>query len=890
MKPLLVRTSLSAVDNTFPFVHSSPIRYSLIRVSSSPCSFDHPMKLLRFLITLGLSFGIIYLFSNVKLGPIPPLGKFFHPGTGFWQNAKTEEWASSDEALSGLKDEVTVFMDSNAIAHVVAKNNHDLYFMQGYVTARDRLWQMEFTARVAAGRLSEVIGKKTLDVDRFFRRIGLMRAAKRSLEMFKDDKASWEAVTAYTEGVNAWINSLSYEDYPIEYKLLDYAPEPWQPVNCALMAKLMAFNLAGSDDDAEMTKVLNEFGRGVVEKLFPDFPEGIDPIFPGSPLTPKGGSQSLIELPSNGREANATSKSTVRLEKTPIEEEGGKLPLWGRGGRDGSNNWALSGTKTATGKPLLANDTHLGLWLPCTWYMIQLTSPDCNVMGATLPGAPSVIIGFNDSIAWGVTNAQRDVRDWYANADVTGPVIDTIRIRGSATYYDTVSYTSFGPIVYDSSFQYSFADSMRVGLAMKWVAHEPSNELAATLALNRAKNFDDYLAALEHFQCPGQNFVFASVSGDIAIKQQGKFPIVHGTASNGVVDAGNSHWLWQGWIPSDRNPLVLNPTRGFVGSANQHPTVRASNEFLMTIPPSGWLSEDTNTILAIQHKFPLDTGEGSYPYYYQGNFEFYRNRRINSVLASLEKAAVDDMRALQNDNYSLLAAELLPTVLRSLEMTSLSDSAKQLQELLTSWDYYYNADSKGALVFDIFYNYLRKLTLDEFMPVRAYPEVKDYNLIMLMKKDPSDGIFDISTTETKETAADLIAMAMELTLRDVSPLSSGEGLGVRPTWGDAREVRLKHASGGIPPFDVVLHIGGEEHCVNAMDSDHGPAWRMIVSLEDEMKAWAIYPGGQSGNPGSKRYDDYVDKWAKGELLSLLFITSGGKQDGLAKQTFRPAGR
>ena len=800
----------------------------------------------RLVITLLLAIVMGYVFNSVKIGPLAPLGKFFDPFNGFWQNAETSDWQDASMRLAGLHDEVQVFMDDLAIAHIVATNNHDLYFMQGYVTARDRLWQMDFTTRVAAGRLSEVIGEGTLEVDRFFRRMGLARAAQGSLDMFKTHAASWEAVTAYSNGVNAWINSLSYADYPIEYKLMHYAAEPWTPLKCALMAKLMAFNLASTDDDVQMTNALEKYGRDVIDRVFPDFPDGIEPIVEAD--------WKWIRQEETNKKQDARYKiqGVSKLQTPNSKHKRSDHPLKDITGADpnnGSNNWALSGSKTATGKPLLANDTHLNLWMPCTWYIIHLTSPDVNVMGGTLPGAPTVVVGFNDSIAWGVTNAQRDVKDWYRNAPVTRQVIDTIGVWGRRPFYDTVTYTAFGAVVYDESFGHSFADTMRQGLAMKWAAHEPSNELAATLALNRAKNFDDYLEAIEHFSCPGQNFVFVSKSGDIAIKHQGRFPDLRPEQGRFVMDGSDPNSDWQGWIPNDLNPMMKNPERGFVSSANQHPT------------------------------------DSTYPFYYQGNFGFFRHRRINALLAPMEKATHEDMRIMQGDSYSLLAHELLDVVFANLDSAkdrSLDDVLRPLRE----WDFIFDAESVAAPLFEVFSKVLLELTFDEFfINKRLYPIPDEYALISFLKTDPHDPIFDRLGTSKKETALDIIRLAASNLEQRMTTWAEGNENPL--AWGDYREVRLQHATRGIPAFDVVVKASGHRTALNALTSDHGPAWRMVVSLEDDTRAWAIYPGGQSGNPGSRHYDDFVSKWVQGELAELVVVTDDGNPRIIAVQTFTP---
>ena len=267
-----------------------------------------------------------------------------------------------------------------------AANDHDLYYAQGYLTARDRLWQMEFMTRVAAGRISEVVGPKALEYDRFQRRMGLGFGAENSLREMMQNDTTRLVLESYSAGVNAYISQLRPADYPFEYKLLDYAPEPWQPLKCALLLKLMAWDLSGRSDDLRLSNILSKYGPEVTRDLFPDYPFRADPVVPeGTPLdfTP-------LPVPVAPPLFGAAVSGLV-----PSREPDAEL---------GSNNFAVAGSRSASGLPLLANDPHLQLNLPSIWYQIQLSAPGQNVYGVTIPGAPAVIIGFNENVAWGVTN------------------------------------------------------------------------------------------------------------------------------------------------------------------------------------------------------------------------------------------------------------------------------------------------------------------------------------------------------------------------------------------------------------------------------------------------------------------------------------------------------
>ncbi|MCH9008453.1 penicillin acylase family protein, partial [candidate division KSB1 bacterium] len=353
------------------------------------------MRLLKFAASAACMVLLIFLLNN-RIGLLPPLGKFLDPFHGFWQNAETANTPVEKQlTLPDLDAPITILYDDRSVPHIFAENDHDLYFAQGYLTARDRLWQMGFQTRAAAGRLSEVLGRRTLAYDRFQRRIGMTYGARNALKAMAADSVVRRIIHAYTAGVNAYIQTLTPETYPVEYKILDYAPEEWTPLKCALLLKYMAWMLTGRSTDLKITNTLARFGAAVVHDLFPEYPENMDAVIPAG--TPWRFDPVKVEKPDSG--------FLPRAVRAGLQFE----PHSG----NGSNNWVVSGKKTISGFPLLANDPHLGLSLPSIWYEVQLINPSVNVYGVSLPGVPNVIVGFNEKIAWGVTNAGADVMDWY---------------------------------------------------------------------------------------------------------------------------------------------------------------------------------------------------------------------------------------------------------------------------------------------------------------------------------------------------------------------------------------------------------------------------------------------------------------------------------------------
>jgi penicillin G amidase len=791
------------------------------------------MKVAKFSISLVITLALIFLLNNrwiVGGSPIPPLGKFLDPFHGFWQNIESTRQKSMELDIPGLKEPVSIMYDSLMIPHIFAKNDGDLYLAQGYVTAKHRLWQMEFQTHAAAGRVSEIIASDiVLNYDRSQRRLGMVFGAKKALEFMESDSTIKTEVHQYTRGINQYIASLDYDDLPFEYKLLDYEPEDWTPLKCALLLKNMAQTLNMSDKDIEMTNTLKMFGKEVVDLLFPD-QEGV-----GDPIVDNPG----------GWKFNPIRLDTIALAMPTELIKLNKLP--GSDPTTGSNNWAVAGTKTATGSPLLCGDPHLNLTLPSIWYALQLNAPGINSMGASLPGAPGIIIGFNDSIAWSVTNAQRDLVDWFkikfederkekylldGKWIAAEKVVEMIKVRGKDNFYDTVTYTNWGPIVYDPSFH---AEDDLNGYAFRWIAHDHSEEVYALYKLNRAKNHDEYMEALNHFGSPAQNFVFASVSGDIAIRVQGKYPVRRPEEGKFVLDGTNSSFGWKAFIPNDQNVAQKNPTRGFVSSANQ---------------------------------LPADI---TYPYYVTGNsFEAYRNRRINQVLSQGNSLSVADMMKLQNDNYNLKAAESLPVFLSHLDSSHLSGAEARAFKILKQWDYFNNATSEAASYYEAWWDNLTPLLWDEFQKEGvALTRPTTYNTIKLIREKPGLSFFDIQSTNEKETVGDVLRKAFALGVQDIEKFKSEKG---SIEWAEFKGSSINHIIPNMKALSVPVKTGGNHDIVNAHSRTHGPSWRMIVSLEKSgIKTWATYPGGQSGNPGSFYYSNMIERWSTGKYFPMLFL-------------------
>ncbi len=648
-----------------------------------------------------------------------------------------------------------------------------------------------------------------------------------------------ETMEAYAAGINAYIHSLKPGDYPIEFKLLNYVPEDWKPLNSALLLKLMSATLAGGSNEFYMSNILNKYGPEITKDLFPDYPFREDPIIP------KGTKWEFNPAAVPPMPEVLSGNKTAYQIKTRELEDG-----------IGSNNWAVSGAKSASGFPLLANDPHLDITLPSIWYQIQVATPDMNACGVSIPGSPGIIIGFNKDVAWGVTNVGADVLDWYniKFRDATkqeywydnkwNPVnvkVETIEVKGGKTITDSVYYTHHGPVVYTTDQRpdkFSKINNIPTGHALRWVAHVGSNDVKTFYKLNRAKNYADYRKALTYYSAPAQNFVFASVENDIAITSNGYFPMKWKGQGKFLMDGSDPANDWHGRIPAEQNPTVKNPARNFVSSANQSLT------------------------------------DQTYPYYINWEFAAYeRAHRINKRLTVMTQANVDSLRNMQNDNYSILAENILPTLVSLVNTEKLNASQREGFDIVSKWNKFFNADEIGASIFELWHKSLAKEIWEDDLgdpkvPMR-YPS-RDRN-VQLLLNEPDSHWFDNVHTAQKETRADAVNAAFRFAIdslgRKYGPLDKDW------QWGNVKHTNVPHLAKVAGFGSKFLNNGGSKSSVNAMSENNGPSWRMIVALGKEVKAYGVFPGGESGNPGSYYYDNMVNTWSEGKLNELVYLKS-----------------
>jgi penicillin amidase len=807
------------------------------------------MKWFRAFISLLIAAAVFWGLDN-RHGLVPPAGKLLNPFAGFWQNGTRGDSPPADLVVHGLRDEVRVAWDARHVPHIFARNDHDLYLTQGYLTARDRLWQMEFQAFHAAGRLAEVIGRAGLESDRFNRRFGMGWAAERAAEAVSRDPKALDSVKAYADGVNAYIQGLRRKGYPVEYKILDYSPESWTPLKSSLLLKYMAYDLTSYNDERWMTVARKALGEAVVDELFLfEPPKFVDPIIPpGTPWDFRP-----VPLPKPGETAApAGLKGSAPRPGPDGPSTGPRPPVPGRP-EIGSNNWAVSGARTRDGHPILANDPHLHLTLPSIWYEIQLSAPGTNAAGVSLPGTPLVIIGHNDRIAWGFTNGGDDVLDWYAvrfkdeshreylyNGEWRKTSIrsEVIKVRGEKPVVDGVVYTHHGPVVWLEGEPEPANKSVPAGAALRWTAHDPSNESQTFYRLNRARDYEDYLGALGSWDCPAQNFAYADTDGTIAIWHNGKFPLRPKGQGRYILDGATPADEWQGWVPREHDPHVKNPPRGFVSSANQKPT------------------------------------DASYPYYLGWDYaSFERGNRINEILAGMKDITPEDMARMQNDNLSLRARMVLPRLLREIIGRDLTAMEKWALEELRGWNFENLAGLAAPTIFSQFWSDFNEKTWNDEKKgeLRAMRRPQSEVVIDLILNHPDSEFFDDKSTPQRETMADIANAAFRSAVQTLQSECGPPGRSW--TWGEWRRAGIGHL-GRIPGFGRErLPMNGGGNAINASGPGFGPSWRMVVELGPEVRAWGILPGGPSGNPGSRYYDAGVDDWVAGRVYPLLFLKS-----------------
>lgn len=734
--------------------------------------------------------------------------------------SKSKPVITGEQLVSFVEKQVTVARDDSGVPHITAKSDADLYRAQGYVQAQDRLFQMDLARRQASGRLAEVVGASAVDTDKLFRTFSLRNAAEASYDGYGEQAK--QVLAWYAEGVNAFIDeAVSSKKLSYEFALLGYEPEHWTPIDSLTIGKYMAYDLGGKwQPQAFRHWALNEFTEDKAKELFITYPENAESIM-------------------------AANK------ENPVELAGNLLPALSPPEFNGSNNWVVSGEKTASGKPLLADDPHLSLSTPSIWYQMHLQSPEQNVEGVIFAGIPGIILGNNETIAWGVTNVGPDVQDLYIEiphpnekgkyrydgkweqAEIRD---ETIRVKDGEDIPFEVTVTRRGPIVSDIIYK---KEKPGAQFSMQWTALEPTTELEAIMEMNKAADWDSFETALEKFHAPAQNFVFASADGTIAYKANGRIPIRKQGDAQLAVPGDSSEYGWQGYIPYDELPRIVNPEEGFIATAN--------NEIIGS----------------------------SYPYHITKFWaQPYRYERIAEVLREGSGFTAEDMMKLQMDQKNLYAAEFLPAMLESIETRDDGQHGK-LIGVLKSWDLIDSKDDAAPL---IFHKWMRQLQTDMFkdsMPedVFAFMPGKGQITDELLRKGYSGQ--DSVWLKEKGGIDEWVYGAFVHAAEDISKdFGSDEK---KWKWGDFHQLTFPHPlSSASPVFENYFNpkkqpIGGSHITVQAAafkddgSVNHGASWRFVANLADLKETYHVVGPGQSGHMKSKWFHDQAEDWALGKF-------------------------
>lgn len=734
--------------------------------------------------------------------------------------------------VAGLLAPVSIEQDEHGVPTVRAATIPDALFGLGYAHARDRLWQMELQRRIGSGRLAEALGPQAVPSDRFLRTVGFRRAAQAALPGLSG--AVRRALDDYAAGVNAFLAAERVR--PVELTILRIEPEPFTPVDSVLWSKMMAWDLAANAG--------NEIRRaGYVEKVGP---ARAAEMFPEVPLTPTILTDEEWQAPAHPSSPSAyrPPPSAPRLPPSgPWKQLGAAFDLIANlgltGEAFGSNSWVVAGSHTTTGRPLLANDPHLGFRAPSVWYLARLEAPGLSVTGATLPGLPGVIIGHNARIGWGLTSVEPDVQDLYLEeVDPKDPSryrfrgqwqnfaarTETIRVRGAAPVMLDVRSSVHGPIVTDVL---AGANRLRRPVALRWTGLDPDDTTAeAFLGFDRAGNWEEFLAAAGRLKAPAQNIVYADVDGHIGYTATGAIPI-RPRADGLLPVSGAGDDEWSGYVPFEKLPRVLDPPRGFVVTAN-------------------------NRVVSPRYSWPFTR---DWP-------EPYRAMRIADRLAALPKVSPEDMRAIQMDQVSYQARELLPLLLDTVPKDA---SSRDALRLLSAWDGSFAADSVPASIYAAWYAALSAMPQDELRE-SSPGNVRSRFLINAL-------------SSSSETCADFKAASLA---KAVATLQ--RKLGPDPTtwrWGRLHVARSPHGVFDRVPllhrfFSLEVGRGGDASTVNvgAYQRDGsfamtaGASYRQVLDFSDLTKSRYVITTGQSGNVFDSRYRDQLPLWLGGRLLAI----------------------
>ena len=772
------------------------------------------------LIGIGLTF-IVVLLAGVLIG--------------YFLVTRSFPKVSGTINVKGLAQEAKVYRDEFGVPHIVAESEYDAFFAVGFAQAQDRLWQMELTRRVGMGQLSEVLGEPAFQIDKMFHTLGLWRNAQKLSQSLDDDTR--RALQAYADGVNQFIATHSGR-FPIEFDMLNIEPEPWTIEHSLLVSRLMAWELNYSRwIDLLLAELVQRFGEEKAKEIFPYWPDNAPLIIPKE-LKGKKIAEDLRPL----FDAEGACRSLLGIQAL----------------ESGSNAWAISGAKSVTGKPILANDPHLILMSPARWYELHISAPGLDVAGTSIPGVPFIVVGRNQRIAWGVTNAMMDDEDFYIEEvdSLQHPtryrfnnewrpiveIIDTIIIKGSLPVALSIYSTHRGPIVNKMEPTAQSASSL---ISMRWTGNEISNEAGALYRIDKSRNWSEFQEALKSFAVPAQNFVYADIDGNIGYRTGGKLPIRKSKVASLPFPGWTSDYDWTGFVPFDQMPHVFNPPDGFVETAN-------------------------NKIV-----------DDSYPYYISNHWESpWRSIRISEILREQNKFTVEDIEHMQCDLVSAHAREVVPYILHAYDSVTVTDEdVKTTLEYFRNWNFEMRKEDVSTTLFQatiskLIYNIFHDKMGDRLYGLYDTLSSTPLSALSHLLKNPNSDWFDDLKTSVHETRDDIIRKSVSDAL---AMLKSELGGNLKEwQWGRLHTVTFRHVFGSNELLSGLFNIGpfqiggshstinvGQYFIAHSFESAVGPSMRQVFNLADINDTRSVLPPGQSGQIFSCHYKDQVTLWLNG---------------------------
>ena len=759
--------------------------------------------------------------------------------------------------VPGLLAPVRIARDEYGVPSIDAANEHDAMVALGVVHAQDRLWQMDMQRRAAQGRLSELFGAVTVPFDRMFRIVGLRRISEAIERQLPDEtrrRLQW-----YSDGVNAW-RIATTGALPIEFDLLRYDPEPWTPLHSILVSRLLAWELNLSWwTDVTYGSLASRLGMDMVTEILPWFPTSVPPTVPA---------EVWRRYAEAGTQYMTIAQDYRRFMGRPLA-------------LGGSNAWAIAPSKSTTGGAILANDTHLHLSLPGQWYELGFSAPGVRVHGMTIPGVPGVVVGRNDSIAWGVTNLMADDADfflerideadsgkfWYDNRWRQLTVLEEdIQVRNDTARTLKIRLTHNGPIITDIRTQLTHNVPPFVA-SMRWTGAEPDDQIGTFMRLNRARNWGECTAALRGFTVPGQNFVYADTRGNIGYYCAARLPIRR--SGKGLLPQPG--WEpasgWNGYIPFEQLPHLFNPTTGYVASAN-------------------------NRVV-----------DDSYPYTISDLWEPpSRIMRLHEILGAADaRFTVRDMQRLQNDTESHFARDVLPFLTQACQDSVLGrEHAERVREYLNNWNCSFGREDIATTIFQ---HWLLRLMHNIYEDEMGPELFHDFTMLVnvpirvttRLLQQKSSRWFDDVRTPAVETREDIVEKSLREALEQLVSRLGEDTRNWR--WGDVHTVTLQHPFGLQKPLDKVFSVGpfpypggsttmmsGEYSITEPFAVTVGPSFRQIFDLANPREHYAVLPSGESGQVYHPHYSDQTPLWLNGAYRT---VRTGSEAEGADILTLRP---